>query len=322
MQSLRVDGSYNTAERHAPTTGAMDKVKDAQSEATEGFLTEEDVEKALELYKEYSQLHESCTVYVAPTCAEEEMTTLKLNGATHALRQSVEHDHGKRKTGFYIDFDFRKSDDEKLYERLVEEGFSRSHKRKYLDLEASTNEQPVYAALGRAKAKMEEASYVNEDKTYDQATIMKRAHALASALEAESYSEALSEAMSAVWEVAKRQMKPARRRTRVDCNYVAEIKGTHETYDLDRRFRDEKDWGYELEEGKAYEIDRDGERTYLVAGEEVSYEEAKDYAEELEETQETKSCWECGREYTRREVRSRRDGKWTTNVGDSCYCGC
>jgi hypothetical protein len=227
----------------------IEQVKAAQSEATEGFLTEEDVEKALELYKEYSQLHESCTVYAAPSCAEEEMTVLKINGASRAYRKDVEAEHHTRKQGFYIDFDFRKSDDEKLYERLVEEGFSRSHKRKYLDLEAGTNEQPVYAALGRAKAKMEEASYVNEDKTYDQATIMKRAHALASALEAESYSQALSQAMSSVWEVAKRQMKPARRRTRVDCNYVAEIKGTHETYDLDRRFLDEKDWGYRMKEG-------------------------------------------------------------------------
>ncbi|MCS4103173.1 hypothetical protein [Salinibacter ruber] len=321
MPSLQVDGSYNTT--HAPHDSVIEQVKAAQSEATEGFLTEEDVEKALELYKEYSQLHESCTVYVAPTCAEEEMTILEINGASRAYRKDVEAERYTRKQGFYVDFDFYKSDDEKLYERLVEEGFSSSHKRKYFDLEAGTNEQPAYAALGRAKAKMEEASYVNEDKTYDQATIMKRAHALAYALQAESYSQALSEAMSSVWELAKRQMKPARRRTRVDCNYVAEIKGTHETYDLDRRFLDEKDWGYELEEGKAYEIDRDdGDRTYLVAGEEVSYEEAKDYAEELEETQETKSCWECGREYTRREVRSRRDGKWTTNVGDSCYCGC
>jgi hypothetical protein len=301
----------------------MDEVKAAQSEATEGFLTEEDIEKALELYNEYKQLHESCTVYVAPTCAEEEeMTTLKLNGATHAHRKSVEHDHGKRKTGFYVDFDFYKSDDEELYERLVEEGFSSSHKRKYFDIDAGTNEQPRYAQFGRAKAKMEEASYVNEDKTYDQATIMKRAHALAAALQAETYSEALSQAMSAVWEIAKRQMAPARRRTRVDCNYVAEIKGTHETYDLDRRFLNEKEWGYRIKDEKAYEIDRDGERTYLVGGEEVSYEEAKDYAEELEATQETKSCWECGREYTLSEIRSRRDGEWVTDVGDSCYCGC
>ncbi len=278
MPSLQVDGSYNTT--HAPHDSVIEQVKAAQSEATEGFLTEEDVEKALELYKEYSQLHESCTVYVAPTCAEEEMTILEINGASRACRKDVEAERYTRKQGFYVDFDFYKSDDEKLYERLTNEGFSRSHKRKYLDLEAGTNEQPAYAALGRAKA------------------------------------------MSAVWEVAKRQMAPARRRTRVDCNYVAEIKGTHETYDLDRRFLDEKDWGYRIKDEKAYEIDRDGDRTYLVCGEEVSYEEAKDYAEELEETQETKSCWECGREYTRSEVRSRPDGKWATNVGDSCYCGC
>lgn len=50
------------------------RVRRAQEEAGEGFLTESDVDKALDLFEAWEDTHETCRVYVAPTVEAGEVT--------------------------------------------------------------------------------------------------------------------------------------------------------------------------------------------------------------------------------------------------------
>jgi hypothetical protein len=267
---------------------AKAKLKRVQREAKldgedEGYLTDEDVERVFELYEQFSQIHDSCTVTAAAEGADR-LTELTFDGyRVRASRKDLEGDHYERSTGLYVDFDFRKAEDEEAYEEIKEIGFSSSAKRKYIDETIGTNDYPHDAR---------EIEEIREERKRE------------------------------------RQREERERQRRIeqsqfeDAEYVAKLHGLHREYRFNRTFLDANEGGYYMTDDSIYEVKHEeGNRTYLMNGEEVTDDEIEAHFEENDD-QERRSCWECGQKFTRAEIKDRRDGEWNSGVGRMCYCGC
>lgn len=116
------------------------EVQKAQKRGSGGFLRREDVEQAVELFREYTDRHPSFEVTCQPLRDSRSgtRTVLRLSrDGTEATRWS--RNSG---SGITISFDFYADDNRELWEELKEEGFSPHSKEKRMPMKVGTNEPP------------------------------------------------------------------------------------------------------------------------------------------------------------------------------------
>jgi hypothetical protein len=115
-------------------------VQEIQSQATEGFLREEDAERAVDIYEEYASRHPSCKVRAAASGADRRMTVLEISGGDVKITRQTTASHYSNRTGICVEFDYYADNERDLHEELKEEGFSAHSKRKIIEKSAGTNE--------------------------------------------------------------------------------------------------------------------------------------------------------------------------------------